>query len=98
MDLPHEERLTKVEDRAKSNTHRIEKLEKRQDNLEELIGTVKVLATRQEVVESDVKEIKNEVKEINAKPGKRWESLVEKAILTLVAGLIGFLLAQIGIK
>lgn len=97
MDLPHEERLTKVEDRSKSNTHRIEKMEKRQDNLEELIGTVKVLANRQETVESDVKEIKNDVKELNAKPGKRWDSLVEKLVLTLAAALVGFLLAQIGL-
>ncbi len=97
MDLPHEERLTKCEDRAKSNTRRIEKIEERQDNLEELIGTVKVLASRQEVVESDVKEIKNEVKEINAKPGKRWESLIEKVVMALAAALVGFLLAQIGL-
>ena len=44
VDFEHEERLSKVEERSKSNTHRINDLEKRQDNLDELVGTVKVLA------------------------------------------------------
>ena len=56
MDFEHEKRLTEVEERTKSNTHRIDDLEKRQDNLDELVGTVKVLAVLEENVETDVKE------------------------------------------
>lgn len=97
MDLEHEKRLTEVESRSKSNAHRLDAMEKRQDNLDELVGTVKALAVREENMENDVKEIKNDVKELNAKPGKRWESLVEKIILTVAAALIGFLLARIGL-
>lgn len=92
-----EHRLTEVEDRSKSNKYRIDDMEKRQDDLEELVGSVKILAIRQETVESDVKEIKNDVKELTAKPGKRWEAIVEKGIGLIVAALIGFLLAQIGL-
>lgn len=97
MDLQHEERLTKVEERSKSNTHRLEDLERRQDNLDDLVSTVKVLAVREENVESDVKEIKNDVKSLTSKSGQRWDSLVEKVILTLVAAVVGFILAQIGL-
>lgn len=32
-----------------------------------------------------------------AKPGKRWETVVEKAILAVVAAVVGFILAQIGL-
>ena len=31
MDMEHERRLTEVEERAKTNTHRVDKLEKQQD-------------------------------------------------------------------
>ncbi|MBR4930744.1 MAG: hypothetical protein IKZ00_08105 [Bacteroidaceae bacterium] len=96
MDLDHERRLTEVEERAKSNTHRLDEMEKRQDNLDELVSTVKVLAFREEKVEKDVSEIKNDVKILTNKPAKRWESLMEKIILTIAAAVVGFILAQIG--
>ena len=92
-----EHRLTVVEDRAKSNQHRIEALEQRQDNLDELVSTVKVLAIREENVENDVKEIKTDVKALNEKPAKKWDGLVDKIILTIAAAVIGFLLSKIGL-
>lgn len=96
MPVEQEHRLTVVEDRSKSNTRRIEELEKRQDNLDDLVSTVKVLATREENVENDVKEIKKDVKTLTDKPAKRWDGLVDKIILTIAAAVIGFILAQIG--
>lgn len=97
MDLEHEKRLTEVEERSKSNTHRIDEIEKRQDNLDELVGTVKVLAIREENVENDVKEIKSDVKTLTNKPAQRWDGLVSNMIQFLAAAVIGFILAKIGL-
>ena len=97
MDLEHEKRLTEVEARSRSNAHRLDEVEKKQDDLSELVGTVKVLATREEQVETDVKEIKNDVKTLTNKPAKRWESLVSQMITILVAAIAGFILARIGL-
>lgn len=97
MDLDHEKRLTDVEARCRSNTHRIDDLEKRQDNLDELVSTVKVLAVREENVESDVKEIKSDVKELASKPAKRWDSVVDKIIMIVVAAIVGYILAHVGL-
>lgn len=97
MDLEHERRLAAVEAREKSNTHRLDEVETRQDNLEKLVTSVEVLATRQKTVENDVKEIKSDVKELTGKPGKRWDSMVEKIITAIVAALVGFALAQLGV-
>ncbi len=97
MDLEHEKRLTEVESRSKSNAHRLDEVEKKQSDLSELVGTVKVLATREEQVENDVKEIKNDVKTLTSQPGKRWESLVTQGISILVAAVVGFVLAKIGL-
>jgi hypothetical protein len=92
-----EHRLTVVEDRSKSNTHRLDELEKRQDDLDELVGTVKVLAVREENVETDVKEIKADVKSLTSKPGQRWESLVSQIITIVIAAVAGFVLAKFGL-
>lgn len=97
MDLDHEKRLTEVEQRSKSNTHRLADLEKRQDDIEELIGAVKVLAVREENLENDVKEIKKDVKTLTQKPAQRLEFIVSEIIKLLVVAVVGFLLAKIGL-
>ena len=97
MDLEHERRLTEVEERSKSNTHRLDEMEKRQDDQEKLISTVAVLASEQQTIKTDVGEIKTDVKELASKPAKRWDGLVDKIILTVAAAIIGFLLARIGL-
>ena len=97
MDLDHERRLTEVEQRSKSNTYRLAEMEKRQDNLDDLVGTVKVLADRERRVEGDVKEIKSDVKDLKQKPAKRWEVVVTEVIKLLVAVIGGFLLAKVGL-
>lgn len=97
MDLDHERRLTEVEERSKSNSHRLDEVEKRQDNLEKLTSTVEVLAVREKNVEADVKEIKTDVKNLSDKPGKRWDNLVDKIVWAVAAALIAFILSKIGL-
>lgn len=97
MEINIEHRLTEVEARSKSNGKRLDDLEKRQNNLDELVGTVKVLAVREEQVENDVKEIKSDVKSLTEKPAKRWDSLVEKVLTVLIGAILGFVLTKIGL-
>jgi tetrahydromethanopterin S-methyltransferase subunit C len=44
-----------------------------------------------------VKEIKKDVKELSGKSGKRWEALVSQIITLVVAAVVGFLLARLGL-
>lgn len=97
MEINNEHRLTEVEERSKSNARRLDEIEKRQDNLDELVGTVKVLAVREERVEGDVKEIKKDVKTLTDKPAKRWDNLINQIITIVAAAIIGFILAKIGL-
>ena len=97
MDLEHERRLTEVEARSKSNTKRLDDLEKRQDDLEALSTSVAKLAEREARMGTDVQEIKADVKSLTAKPGKKWESMEEKVLWTIVAAAIGYFMAQIGV-
>lgn len=96
MDLDHEKRLTAAESKAEHNSHRLDVIEKRQNNLEELVGTVKALAVREENMENDVKEIKRDVKELTGKSGRRWDAIVDKVLLTIVGAILLFIMAKLG--
>lgn len=92
-----EHRLTEVEARSKSNVHRLDDLERRQDNLDDLVSTVKVLAVREEAVENDVKEMKTDVKSLINKSGQKWDNLIDRIVWAVAAAIVGFILAQIGL-
>lgn len=85
--------IAQIDARGKSNTHRINELAEKQEALNELATSVKVLATKQETVESDVKEIKEDVKTMTGKAGKRWDSLIDKGIAALAGAFIAWLLS-----
>lgn len=97
MDLEHERRLTEVEERSKSNTHRLEDVEKRQDNLDKLVVSVEKLAVKEQNVENDVKEIKTDVKTLTGKSAKRWDGLVDKIILILATAAVTYVLSKMGL-
>lgn len=91
------QKLENVDQRCRSNTHRIDEVERRQNNTEKLVASVEVLATKQQAVESDVKEIKTDVKALAEKPGKRWDAIVDKIVWALLAAVIAFLLGRVGL-
>lgn len=97
MDLDHERRLTEIEARSKSNTRRIEGIEKRQDDIEKLAISVEKLALRESNVENNVNEIKTKVDKLANKSGQRWDSLIDKIVAVLAAAVVGFILAKIGL-
>lgn len=91
------ERLTKTEDRARANTRRIERLEQQQEDMTELIKSVASIAQKQSDMDSDIKEMKGDIKNITLKPAKRWESIVEKAILAAVGVLVAYVAIKVGL-
>lgn len=90
-------KYAETEARGKSNTHRIDTLEKNQKALNELTTSVKVLATEQSTMKTDIGEIKTGLKTLTDKPGKRWEAIVDKGIWAVLGGLLAFALSQIGL-
>lgn len=90
-------KLAEVDQRSKSNSHRIDALEKRQDNLDELVQSVAVMANEQEHIKTDVGVIKSDVKSLTEKPVKLWENLVEKLLWLIVGGVAAYFLSKIGI-
>ena len=98
--VTHEQLIAAVHDNARAieeNAHRVLRLEKRQDDLDRLVTSVAQLATKQDRLERDLGEIRHDVRALTLVPARRWESVIEKALLTAVAGIVGYLLVRIGI-
>ena len=96
-ELEIERRLSRVEDRAKSNTHRVKEMEQKQADMTKLVESVAAIAQKQTDMDADMQEIKADVKSITARPGRRWESVVDKILLSAVAALVGWVLLRLGI-
>ena len=97
--------LAALEQRAKSNTRRIEKLELQTDALHDIAASVKLLVAEQQHqteaitgIKADINKLDGKVELLEHKPGKRWESLAEKAVWALCAAVIAFVLSHIGLS
>jgi len=98
-------RLAGVEQRSKSNTHRIDELEQDQKALNKLATSVAVMAQEQQTIRRDVaksgediKAVRKSIETLQAAPGKRWDKVVEKIILVAVGAIVAWLLGRMGIK
>ncbi len=77
---------------------RLTAMEKRQKDIKDLIQSVATIAQKQSDMDTDLKEIKSDVKNITMKPAKRWDSIIEKAILAAVGALIAYVAVQLGLQ
>ena len=91
------ERLTKTEALAKSNQHRIDDVERRQDALDSMATSLAVMAEKQSVMSDKVESIDSKVSAIEQKPVKRWDGIVDKIIWLIVGAAVAALLAKGGI-
>ena len=97
MDLEHERRLTAVEQRSKSNTHRIEKLEESTEAITRLATSMEVMVSKQEQVAETVEKLDCKVSAMETKPVKRLDGLIDKIVWSVCAAIIAYLLSQIGL-
>ena len=86
-----------MEHRVTELETRVNIMEDRQDNLDKLVTSVVSMTKEQEHIKADVTEIKKNVKELTAKSGRRWDDLVDKIVWAILAAVIAFFLARIGL-
>ena len=84
-------------DLAKSNKRRIDNLEEEQKELRNLTTAVSQMVIEQKNMRDDLVEMKNDVKQIKEKPGKRWDMIAEKVIILITAAVVAWMLGQIGL-
>ena len=90
-------KVQRVDDRSKSNAHRLDEVEKKLADNDEMLASIARLDQRQKDMDTDVKEIKADVKALAGKPAKRWEAVVEKALMAAVTAIVGYVLIKLGL-
>ena len=86
-----------MEERSKSNSHRLDNLEESTEAINRLATSMEVMAARQEQVVETVGKLDTKVTALEEKPAKRWDDLMDKIIWSIAAAFIGFVLAQLGL-
>lgn len=104
MECEMAERITKVEERSRSNTKRLNDIDKKVDVLNQLATSIEVMANEQKHqreimgdIKTDVSDLGEKVEAIEQKPGKRWDSIVDKFLAGLVGALATAVFAGIAI-
>ena len=90
-----EVQVAHLEEREKSNTHRIDKLEEEVSEIKDLTIAVKEIATETKHMREEQISLNNRLSTIEEKPAKNWDKVVSTAIGTIVGGVIGAVLALI---
>lgn len=92
-----EARVARLEEHVQTLDEKAAELQKQQKNMTELIQSVSSIAQKQVDMDTDLKEIKCDIKNIMLKPAKRWDSIVEKAILAAVGVLVAYIAVKAGL-
>ena len=95
--IDFEHRLTAVEDRAASNTKRLNKLEASTEAINKMAISIEKMAMKQDTMNGSINKLTTDVEALKAEPGKRWKFVVEKAIYFVIAAIMGFFLAKFGL-
>ena len=97
-------KLVEIDQRSKSNTHRIGELAGKIDAINKLAVSVERLVIENQHQTETIKELKSDVsglgekvEAIEQKPAKKWDGLTEKVLWAFVAAAITFILTRVGL-
>lgn len=97
-DIDFEHRLTEVEQRAKSNTIRIDEHDQEIKKNNNLIGAIKELATEVKYMRADLNDTIERLNKLEGKDSDKWEKFKGLLIAGLVTIVLGSLAVQVGLK
>ena len=89
------ERLTKVEERAKSNTHQIDELKPVVNEIHTMSKTMVQLVGEVQHTNENVVELKEKVETLENEPAERWNSMRRTIFTTVVSTVAGALVGAI---
>ena len=90
-------KLQETTDRSERNEGRIRKLENEHEVLHQLATSVAVMAEKMDSLNKSVDALTTKVDEIENKPAKRWDSIVDKVIWAFLGAGILYVLGKIGL-
>ena len=97
-DINIEHRLTEVEQRAKSNTNRLNEHDEILKSNSEMIGAIKELATEVKYMRGDLNETVKRLNKLEGKDGDKWDKFKWLIVTGLVTLILGYLAVSVGLK
>lgn len=91
-ELEVEHRITEVEERSKSNTRRLNKLEPIVEEIHTMSETLVEMAVEMKHTNKNVEDIKDKVDFLEKAPAKKWND-AQRAFFNAVLGAIGTAIA-----
>lgn len=98
MDKDDIKLITEIDQRSKSNTKRLDEHDKKIEELSDVYIALTKVNDKVDIIDSDMKEVKSDIQEIKDKPAKRIDTIISCLISAIIAGVIGFLFAQLGMR
>lgn len=89
------EKIIEIEQRCKSNTHRINTMEENQKAIQDMIVSIRELAVEMKNMKEDQSEIFERLASIEKKPADRLNTIITAIISAVAGAVIGAILGSI---
>ena len=90
------ERLVQVEQRAKSNTKRLDEHDEKLEDIHDLTYAVKELANETKLMREDVNGLNKRVASIENEPAKEYKDIKKNVRNQIISFVVGVILTAIG--
>lgn len=90
-------RMKAIEDDNKVIYQRLNKQSALVQDIQELSSSVAVLANNMKSMLDEQQRQNNRLEELEKKPVKRWDAVIDKIVMTVLGALIAFVLLQAGL-
>jgi len=102
MDSEVAEKIARLEEHAKSNTHRIDEHDERLDSLEKTYSIMEKMDYRMGKVEQSVDKIDQKldakINETDKEKSKKWDKLIDYIFYAILGCLLGYIAVKLGLK
>lgn len=93
-----EVRMKELEDTNDVMFQRLNKQAGLIEDIQELSSSVSVLANNMKSMLEEQRRQNKRLEELEKRPGKRWDAVVDKILMLLVGALMGYILIKLGLQ
>lgn len=90
--------VTKIDERSKSNTKRLDEVQKEQKETTEMVVAIKELATETKYMREDLNKTIERLDKLENKDRDKWDKFKWLLVAGVVTIVLGFLAVQVGLK
>lgn len=90
-------RMQQLEDNNEMMFQRLNKQAAMVEDIQELSKSVSILANNMKSMLEEQQRQNQRLEELERKPGRRWDSIIDKILMTLVGAILAFILIKLGL-